>query len=736
MVTMSVYARVRVCFGVWVMNSAGRFESDMDIDVASLFVSLWRNKGQILLGSLVAAGLAYGVALTVTPKYNAATRILIETRESVFTRPAQERAAESPILDQEGIKSQVELIGAPDVLRKVSAKLTPKQLEEFDPAARMSAIKRVLILVGLVNDPQSLPPEERTLVTMRERLKVYSVDSSRVIVVEFSSKDPKLAAQIPNDIATEYLEIQSKAKRESNSDATAWLEPEIETLRVKVRQAEDKVASYRSESDIPIGQNNSGLATQQLSELSSELSRVRASRANAQAKAASVRAAVESGASVDALPDIISSGLIQRLRERQVQLKSQIADLSTTLLDGHPRIKALRSQLANLQKQIAGEAGNILQSLEAEAKTASLREQELLRDLNGLKAESSRAGGKEVALMELERDAKEQRDLLESYQARYREAKSRDERNYLPSDARVFQQALEPGEPYFPKKIPIVAAAFAGSLLLLSLITLLRELFSGRAMRPVNRSLVDHQLVPAVAMPVPASGGEASANEEMIYAEAPQTSLLSKAAEPEPEPVIDPEHGVPAIVDHLIDKGASRAIMVSPEGDEGAASAVLITRELADRGLRSILLDLTSSGAASRPMIDGFALPGITNLLASQSQFRDVIHSDPYSSAHVMPNGTADPAQAMRAVERLPIILSALTTAYDIVIVECGPVDAKGVARLVTPGTEIIMSIIDANDPSIVKSAAALQDAGYEDIFLVTPVGQVPAQPQPGRSVA
>ena len=108
-----------------------------------------------------------------------------------------------------------------------------------------------------------------------------------------------------------------------------------------MKEAEARVANFRAQSDLLIGQNNSVLATQQLSELSTELSRVRANRAAAEANAESVRAVLESGASLDALPEVLSSTLIQRLRERQVQLKADIADLSTTLLDNHPRIRAL-----------------------------------------------------------------------------------------------------------------------------------------------------------------------------------------------------------------------------------------------------------------------------------------------------------------------------------------------------------------------------------------------------------
>ena len=228
------------------------------------------------------------------------------------------------------------------------------------------------------------------------------------------------------------------------------------------------------------------LATQQLSELSTELSRVRANRAAAEANAQGVRATLQSGASLDALPEVLSSGLIQRLRERQVQLKADIADLSTTLLDGHPRIRALRSQLSDLDGQIRNEAEKVLKGLETEAKTATLRENQLIASLNQLKAESARAGEEEVELRALEREAASQRELLESYLTRYREASSRKDRNYLPVDARIFSRAIVPAEPYFPKTVPIVGAAFAASLLIMAIVTLLQELFSGRAMRPAT----------------------------------------------------------------------------------------------------------------------------------------------------------------------------------------------------------------------------------------------------------
>ena len=135
----------------------------------------------------------------------------------------------------------------------------------------------------------------------------------------------------------------------------------------------------------------------------------------AEATAEGVRAALRNGASIDALPKVLESPLIQRLREREVQLKADIADLSTTLLDNHPRIRALSSQLADLEGQIRGEAQNVLRSLTTEAETALARESQLVADLNRLKAESARAGEDEVELRALEREAAAQARIARTH---------------------------------------------------------------------------------------------------------------------------------------------------------------------------------------------------------------------------------------------------------------------------------------------------------------------------------
>jgi Mrp family chromosome partitioning ATPase len=267
--------------------------------------------------------------------------------------------------------------------------------------------------------------------------------------------------------------------------------------------------------------------------------------------------------------------------------------------------------------------------------------------------------------------------------------------------------------------------------LLLSIITLLRELFSGNAVR-TKAGLVAAPVVEVVGgqgADVAAAPVAANAQVTMVQP-TPQVALM------EEDTTIDPELSISAVASRLINEGATCAVVISPEGDEASASSILLTRNISDQGLKVILLDLTANSAAARPMTDGLALAGITNLLAGSAQFGDIIHNDVYSDAHVIPTGTGDTAKAARAVERLPMIINALVSAYDMVIVECGPTTARGVKRLVVPGSGLLVSVVDIDHKAALAAMTDLIAAGYDDLILVSPLGSNSHEPMPDRYVA
>ncbi|MFQ0814681.1 chain-length determining protein [Brucella anthropi] len=716
---------------------------DADIDIGALFSSLRRHWLFIVVGALLMAAVAWAICLLLTPDYRAEARIMIEARESVYTRPNGETAAERPVFDAEGVKSQVEVFSSGDLLKKVSDELNLTGNEAFT-TTQVKPWTRVLIWLGMRTDPARLTPEERVLQKLRKNMQAFAVTASRVIVVQYHSASPQTAKNVANALANQYIRFQQAAKLESNDDATGWLAPEIDDLRNRVRDAEKKVADYRASRGLLTGQSNSTIATQQLSEVSTDLTRVRTGRASAEAKAESIRKALDSGVPIDTLPDVVASGMMQRLAEKRIELNAEIADLSTTLLDGHPRIKALRSQLADLDRQIVIEGRKLVASLDNEVSAAKLREEELNRELNRVKAQAAQAGDQEVELRALEREAAAQRQLLETYLTRYREAASRTDRNYVPVDARVFSSADRPAVPYYPMILPIVGATFAAGLLLLSIFVLLRELFSGRAFvvadgqraaaveeieMPVIAAAVEAAAVPpSGSAPVEAVSDETIAARRrswtMPFTAGSSVSETRKSVEEFPmmkqgDTRQRNPNGVAAVADLLAGGKLKRIVVVSPEGDQASAATVRLLREFADRGKRAILVDMTAQGTVGLAMLDGAHLPGITELLSGERRFNEVIHSDRFSQAHVVPLGEADPELAMRSADRLPLILDALETVYDFVVVECGPSSSEQIRRIADGPASVVMSIVDPDDRGVALAALDLDQGGYEDVVIL-----------------
>lgn len=724
------------------MSDARHMVSDLDVDLGQLFSSILRNWLRILLVALAVAGLAYVLLGLVTPLYRAETRILIESRASIYTRPASAgiNDAERAPVDDEMVASQVEVIGSTDILRDVARQLDLASFDEFGGAGETSTFGNLLVLLGLKSDPTQDSTEERVLRAMQKALSVYRVDGSRVIVISFSSQDPALAAEVPNAIADAYVARQEQARRLSDAEATDWLEPEIEDLRQRLRQAEARVAEYRAQAGLLLGQNNSVLPTQQLAELSSELTRVSAERAAAEARAKAISNAMGSTSRMESMPEILSAPMVLRLRERQVQLEASLADLSASLLDNHPRMKALRAQLDETGRQLRAEMEKVRLAAQNEASTAKAREDQLVAEVNRLKASSAQAGDDEVELRALEREAAAERALLESYLTRYREAASRADRNSMPADARIFERATPPHQAYFPKRGPIIAAAFVASILLMSIAILLRELFSGRAMRPAAGAFGSVSTPAPMPVPVPVSAsvvdeaGSAHEHSEndlslIAAAQAAADEILrseTETAQPESEDMSSSrlpqrDNAVSEAVNRLVARKIERAIFISPQGDEATIASVTVAREMADTGLRVIFVDLTWSGAPSAAMLEEEELQGITDLLAAQAKFADAIHGDVFSDCHVIPAGTTDRAQAMDAIDRLPVILEALNTAYEIVVIECGATNAQGIASVISPHAELIVSALDPDNPAVTMLLAELYADGYRDTLVLVP---------------
>ncbi len=700
---------------------------ETELDLRALSRALWRRAWLFAILAVVAAVGTYVGLGFVNPLYTADTSILIEERESPLTRPRDQSADTTPTFDESAIQSQVEVLKSREIADAVIDKLNLTSRPEFDPARKPSVIRSLLVAFGLGSNPTDSTIRQRVMDSYFERLSVFPLQKSRVIGVEFSAPNPELAAEVANSVAEEFVKLQQDAKRESAVAATEWLQQEIERLRGRVADAEQAVADYRTNHGLfDVDQNNSSggsnsgggnnLSTQQLGDINAELARARAARAEAEARADLIQKILDDGGSLDASEEVLNSPLIQRLRERQVALQAQIAELSTTLLPGHPRIRALQGQVANLESQIRSEGKKVLASLQTAARIAAAREESLLKSLNEAKADVSRSNDQGIELRALEREATAQRELLESFLARYREAAARTDANYLPADARIISHAVAPNEPSFPKKTMMSVAAAIAVLLIAVAVVLLREFMSGRAFRVIGFAVSGGGLQPllpaatrppeveakAEPEPEPSEPPDEPDDEEPSAAEADDTELAVELADepvvalaqeapseeefseqesPEEEPELQAEEDAdePAADSGSAGSAELAAIIAGPdtklalfagaEGGEGAGGiAYSAARQSARDDLRCIVIDMGRTPSEAL----GHERPGLCDLLTGAAAFGEVIQRDESARVHLIPYG---PTGETPQMQRMQLVIGALTHSYDKVILVADKLD-------------------------------------------------------------
>src|SRR3954449_3309552 len=464
---------------------AGTAVTSGDLDLRALGSALVRKRGWIIIPTLLMAALSVVLVNLVTPRYKSEARILIDGRENIFLRPSAERGEERTTLDAEAVTSQVQLLLSRDLAREIIKNNKLAERPEFDPVLQgISPLRSVLALFGIGRDPLSLTQEERVLEAYYDRFTAYAVDKSRVVVIEFQSRDPELASRIANAIAERYLVLQQSARQEQARAAGQWLSGEIESLRKKVAESESRVEDFRSTSSLFVGTNNTTLSNQQMGELSTQLNNARAMRADAESKARLIREMLQSGKPIEA-SEVVNSELMRRLSEQRVTLRAQLAEQSSTLLGNHPRIKELKAQLGDLENQIRDEAAKISRWLESDARIAGGRVDGLIASLEQLKKQATSTNGQDVQLRAFEREAKAQRDLLETYLGKYREASTRETIDTAPAEGRIISRAIVSNTPAYPKKLPIVLIATLATLLLSSGLVITGELLRQTAPRDV-----------------------------------------------------------------------------------------------------------------------------------------------------------------------------------------------------------------------------------------------------------
>lgn len=657
------------------------------------------------------ATLGAGIAVsTVAPRYTGEATVIVEN-----AGPNANRTAAAKVQGKIGR----------DLAREAAQRLKLVDNPEFDASlAGIGPFRQVLMLLGIGQNPLDRPAEDRVTEAYLDHLQVVASGNPRVATVAFESEDPQLAADGANaaaQLAVAALEGSAEVTRAASGPPASALA----SLRRRVADADAKVEAYRARKGLAGSALTAGqpLTMAQLADVSAQLSQARLQRADLAGRIAGIRDMLKDGRSLE-LNDLAGTDSLRRLIDNRIATRAQLALESRTLLPAHPRIKAIKAQLEDLDTQIKTSAEHAARTLENDAKAADARVASLQAALDGQRSVGGADRSDDAELAALEREAKAQRDQLAAALGRSVDTTAGAIEAAAPV-ARVAAPALRPTEASSPQRLPIVGGT-ALAAFLLSLGGLMARTLRIARRRPETPTV---RREPAEEPRAPTPWPEV--NPFALPEAVPPGRWLEAGASASPEA----RHDEPALVlaerspaafelEPLIHRLSwHSALPAGPVGrkivvvDGGMSASGELHAALAKALLRSgsvIAVDLGITPAEA-------GNPGFTDIIAGHADFADVIQADGPGGAHHVAAGAADTETLFEEPRALAFTLEAMAEAYAWVVCRLpqGP-DVTDLLALVATASDsvVIASDADPADPRLAELYAIASEAGAGQVLI------------------
>ncbi|MDH3664759.1 MAG: polysaccharide biosynthesis tyrosine autokinase, partial [Alphaproteobacteria bacterium] len=454
-----------------------------ELNLREIWRALLRRKLIFIATVLLITGFVYTYSKQQTPLYTSKALIQVQSQETNILE--LDDVVEDLIADPATIESEIERLTSRAFMRRVAEALKLEKSVEFNPLLAEGLGEGSLLEFfdvtrylsadwlnsmfgeGRRQVAEDAAPEERISAEVEGiidrfagRYEVEQVGRSYVVAISITSQSPKVAAQIANATAEQYMQAQVDSKFQASEKAIEWLGGRIEELRGEVLEAEAKIVEYRSKNNI-IDTNNGSPLSLQLSQLNTQLALSQAQRAEAEARLAQTKSLLKAGG-VQEAAKVLTSPLLAELRIQETSLVRRLSELAAEFGENHPRMVNVQGELVTVRAKLEDEVRRVVQDLENEVAVAQAREVELQSSLQGIQGQSSTVELAQVELRNLTREAETNRQLFETFLTRFREIVEQQE--LQEADARIMSAADVPSKPSSPRTKLVTMIAFVGSL--------------------------------------------------------------------------------------------------------------------------------------------------------------------------------------------------------------------------------------------------------------------------------
>jgi tyrosine-protein kinase Etk/Wzc len=521
----------------------------------------------------------------------------------------------------------------------------------------------------------------KTVAGLRKAIKASEVGKkTNIIKVSFNNTDPVLARDVVNTLVQAYLDQTLSFKTEEASRTVTFVEDQLKGTRDELDQSEKNLQTYKSASGVVKLDAEAEELVKKLSEIEKDRAAVVLQRKQVEFALSALQEARRKGQVYTPAvfkDDPLISSMATRLTELEVQKRALVSENT----ESHPQVKAVQSQIDQIQKKLQS-------TYETSKLNLAKQETNIQQQLGQYEAKMRTLPAAERDLARLMRLSKVNADIYMFLLQKHEEA--RIAKASTISNIKIVDPAITPDNPVKPQK--------KKNLLLGLLVGLMFGVGAAFFMDYLDDTIKDEEEAkralgwPLLAL-IPAIEGSSSDGVEPP-SRASRLVVLNKPK----SPVAEAFRGLRTAIHFSSLKRDTKVVMITSSfpGEGKSTIAANLALTFAQAGNRVILIDCDLRRPSMNTIFDKPRSPGVTEVLAGDIPLEDAMHTTEIENINLLTAGTIPPNPAeLLCSESMRDLLSGLRETYDIVIIDAPPVIPVTDAPLLTAFTDMVVVVLE-----------------------------------------
>ena len=450
-----------------------------------------KRKGSIFTFFILTLLTVIIVTFTATPIYFASTKVMIERN----TSGALTNSYRYTPYDPEFIETHNQLIISTAVVEKAVKSLNPEKIYDtffakkeekksyiesfsgwiknrYTSFKEMVGIEKLApdstdtyIVEKLIPDKPDIPLAKAQLLEkmIKNNISVAPVQNSRILQIGYLSDSPVVAAQVVNAVAQAYIDELVDMQMEVSGYSIGWMQKKAEIQRTNLEESERELYEYKKKHDIVLVEDKNTILPERLSDLSRQLTASETKRKELFAVYDQIKN-VEKG-QLETIPVIKEAQSVESINLKIHEADQKISELSKKYGPKHPRMTAVKNELASLKNAKYQELGKVVQSIKNEYLLAQSNERDLKELLAQTRFEAARFAEKSIQLGILQRKVDTNRYLYDALIKKMKESGITERSQDV--NVWVIERAQPPKDPAKPRKkrnilLGIILGLFGG----------------------------------------------------------------------------------------------------------------------------------------------------------------------------------------------------------------------------------------------------------------------------------